>query len=73
MERKLCFLTSIKKTWLTPKSQAQAAALVALMRWPRMAECPCSPKTLSSHELAFLQDGEKGPSRKYGTKVILSD
>ena len=29
-----------------------------------MAKCPCSPKTLSSHVLAFLQDGEKGPSRK---------
>ena len=24
------------------KPQAQAAALVALMRWPWMAECPCT-------------------------------
>jgi len=23
------------------------------------------PKTLSSHVLTYLQDGEKGPSRKY--------
>ena len=28
-----------------------------------MDECPCSPKTLSSHVLTFLQDGEKGLTR----------
>ncbi|WP_156146528.1 hypothetical protein [Desulfosporosinus sp. I2] len=33
------------------------------IRRPRMAKCPCSPKTLPSHVLAFLQDGEKGPCR----------
>ena len=32
----------IKKTWLAPSFQAPAVALVALMRWPWMAECPCS-------------------------------
>jgi len=50
-------------------SLSAGGCLVALMRWPWMAECPCSPKTLSSHVLTFLQDGEKGPSRKYANEV----
>jgi len=39
-------------------------------RWPWMAECPRSPKTLSSHELAYLQDGEKGPVATLPTKAL---
>ena len=56
----------IKKTWLAPSLQATAVALVARMRWPRMAECPCSQgwrkgtfQKVYNYQLYFLTSAKK--------------
>jgi len=56
-------------------SLSAGGCLVALMRWPWMAECPCSQdwntmfQIRAPPRMARRRDGEKGPSRKYANEV----
>ena len=72
--RRQCLLVLLRRSGACVRAFVGASpnlwVIPDVNRWPWMAECPRSPKTLSSHELAYLQDGERGPVATLPTKAL---